>query len=131
MGDGALAIFPTSGHATIDQVCGRALAAANDLSRNIDDLNRSQNLRLEFGLGLHFGNVAYGNIGARRRLDFTVIGPAVNMTARLEQLTKSLGRRIVASEAFRNAVGVPMSHLGVHILRGIERPQNIFAPSEA
>ena len=129
MGDGALAIFPTSERANIQQVCARALAAAEELAVRIDGLNQTRGWQLAFGLALHFGRVAYGNIGAPRRLDFTVIGPAVNATARLEPLTKALCRRIIASEAFRNALGAPMTHLGEHQLRGIEQPQNVFAPT--
>jgi adenylate cyclase len=71
--------------------------------------------------------VAYGNVGARNRLDFTVIGPAVNLAARLQALTKSLKETIVASEMFAHALGHPLPDLGRHQLTGISHLQTVFA----
>jgi adenylate cyclase len=81
----------------------------------------------KFGLALHFGEVFYGNVGARNRLDFIVIGPAVNLAARLQGLTKSLAEPILVSEAFAQALGHPLPALGKHRLSGIAEPQTVFA----
>jgi adenylate cyclase len=71
--------------------------------------------------------VFYGNVGARNRLDFTVIGPAVNLAARLQALTKSLVEPVVASETFARALDHSLPGLGKHRLRGISDPQTVFA----
>ncbi|MCH8992124.1 MAG: right-handed parallel beta-helix repeat-containing protein [Acidobacteria bacterium] len=89
---------------------------------------------LRFGIALHVGEVAYGNIGAPDRLDFTVVGPAVNVAARLEALCKSLDRPLLVSEAFAACAGPcrrRLRSLGVHTLRGVRRPQEVFTLPEA
>jgi adenylate cyclase len=119
IGDAVLAIFPTSPRRSPAQACRDALAAATafvEVSRGGPD----------YGLALHAGEVAYGNIGAARRLDFTVIGPAVNRAARLQDVAKATHRRIVISRAFAALVEVPLVELGRFELRGIERPQRVF-----
>ncbi|MGZ6195502.1 MAG: adenylate/guanylate cyclase domain-containing protein, partial [Candidatus Binataceae bacterium] len=82
--------------------------------------------RIDFGLALHLGEVTYGNIGARDRLDFTVIGPAVNHAARLEKLAAELGRNVVTSASFAAAVAEPLVSLGLHLLRGVSQSQEVF-----
>ncbi len=86
---------------------------------------------LEFGLALHVGEVAYRNIGAARRLDVTVIGPAVNQVAKLQEVSKQLGHTLVLSRAFSRLAGQPVEELGSFILRGFKRPERVFglAPS--
>jgi len=84
---------------------------------------------IHFGLALHLGEVYYGNIGAEDRLDFTVIGPAVNQASRLEKYGSELGRSVVTSASFAAASAEPLESLGFHKLRGIAEPQEIFAPS--
>ncbi len=81
---------------------------------------------LAFGLALHCGEVAYGNVGAPRRLDFTVMGPAVNRASRLLDLAKRLQRQVVMSRAFADCVGEPLVALGVHALRDVPEPQVVF-----
>jgi adenylate cyclase len=82
---------------------------------------------MELGLALHTGPVMYGNIGAPERLDFTVIGPAVNLTARISGLNRPLGRRLLASARFASPCGSELVSLGFHPLRGLAQPQEIFA----
>ncbi len=103
MGDGLLAVFPIeNGNASM--VCAKALHAARQAFAGTKTLNENlakENLpALKFGLALHMGEVEFGNIGARRRLDFTVIGPAVNHASRMESLTKTVGHPAVASSVF-------------------------------
>ena len=81
---------------------------------------------MRFGVGLHVGTVTFGNIGTEDRLDFTVIGPAVNRAARLESLTKELGVPVCASAEFNEVCTVPMKSLGKHMLRGVPEPVEVF-----
>ena len=69
----------------------------------------------------------YGNIGAPERLDFTVIGPAVNLTARIAGLCRPLGRRLLTSARFASPCGSELVSLGFHPLRGLSQPQEVFA----
>jgi adenylate cyclase len=101
--------------------------------RSIDRLNAD---RTRIGkpiavvdLALHVGEVLYGNVGAGDRLDFTVIGPAVNEVARIETLCEPLGRKVVVSAALAAAVadGKRLEALGAHVLRGVREPTKIFA----
>ena len=85
-------------------------------------------VELASGFGLHLGDVGYGNVGGRRRLDFTVIGPAVNLAARLEGLTRELGVPLLMSEAFAGALGQEMLSLGHHAIRGLDRTEQVFVP---
>ena len=88
---------------------------------------------LGYGIALHAGDVIYGNIGAPDRLDFTVIGPAVNLAVRLEQLTRSLGAAVLLSDDFVRLCdcGDAFPSLGRHQLRGIGRPVEVFVLPEA
>jgi adenylate cyclase len=130
IGDAVLAIFPTSAEKTRESACADALAAAEDFFKRSHALNgeRRATGRVPFasGLALHFGEVAYGNVGAPRRLDFTVIGPAVNLASRLQELSKALDRRVVISKAFTQCLGNPFVDLGLHRLRGVEHLQEVF-----
>jgi adenylate cyclase len=80
-------------------------------------------------LALHVGEVLYGNVGAVDRLDFTVIGPAVNEVARIETLCEPLGRKVLVSAALAAAIADTkrLEPLGSHILRGVREPTEIFA----
>ena len=80
-------------------------------------------------MALHLGDVLYGNIGSAGRLDFTTIGPAVNLTARLETLARDLGRDLVVSAQIRQRTAARRStSLGTFRLRGFREPQQVFAP---
>ena len=105
IGDGLLAIFPLSQ----PQACANLLHAVTEARQAMAALNEKNGetgrAPLNYGIGVHVGDVMYGNIGSRSRLDFTVIGPAVNMASRLEALTKQLGKPVLLSRAFADAVG--------------------------
>ncbi len=77
-------------------------------------------------VALHLGEVMYGNVGSNRRLDFTVIGPAVNEASRIEALCEPLGERLLVSESFAGACGEPLRSVGTHELRGVARTQQLF-----
>ncbi len=84
---------------------------------------------LEIVVALHFGTAIYGNIGAADRLDFTVIGPAVNLVSRIEAVGKSLNLPIIVSDDFARAYAEPLASLGLHKLRGLAAPHELFAPA--
>ena len=84
---------------------------------------------LEIVVALHIGTAIYGNIGAADRLDFTVIGPAVNLVSRIEAVAKALDQPIVVSDDFARAYGGPLQPLGRHELRGLATPHDLFAPA--
>ncbi len=130
LGDGMLAIFEQGTDAGTQ--CTSALAAAKDALAGLADSNAERTGEgqpaIRFGIGLHVGEVQFGNIGSRQRLDFTVIGPAVNEAARVEALCKELGKPLLVSAAFAAAAGHRgLRSLGAHALRGIEEQQEIYA----
>jgi adenylate cyclase len=124
IGDGLLAIFP--GDSDRAAACKRALAAARAAVANVARLNDTLARPIAFGLALHVGEVAFGNIGSRKRLDFTVIGPAVNHAARLQELTKSLQRTVLASGAFARCSGSALEPLGRHLLRDVAAAEDVY-----
>jgi adenylate cyclase len=132
LGDGMLASFAFV-DATCTETCGRALDAAAEAMRSIDRFNadrtRTGKPIAVVDLALHVGEVLYGNVGAVDRLDFTVIGPAVNEVARIESLCEPLGRKVLVSAALAAAVadGKRLEPLGAHVLRGVREPAEIFA----
>ncbi len=129
MGDGMLAVFPVE--QTPEETCARALHAAETALANHYELNSDfaaagEDIHLRFGLALHLGEVEFGNIGADDRLDFTVIGPAVNQAARLESLTKEIGRSVIFSDSFAAAVPERLVSLGRVQLRGLAQTTEVF-----
>ena len=131
IGDSVLAIFAIDDPDQKEpEACARALAAANEASQRIEAVNKERAADgvplLEFGIGLHRGDLTYGNIGTTKRLDFTVIGSAVNEAARIESLSKTLSRQILISSAFGESVPDPMISLGHHTLRGVTGEREIF-----
>jgi adenylate cyclase len=134
IGDAVLAIFPVgdgSGEGRAE-ACGRALAAARRAFSEIDRLNAERvgtdATQLRFGLGLHVGELLFGNIGTRERLEFTAVGPAVNCAARLEEFAKQADRPAVASRAFADLVpDSAWSDLGTQTLRGLSMPLAVVA----
>jgi len=129
IGDGILAIFTSGGR---ESACAAALSAAIAAQRGVAELNeaRAQEGRpvTDMYLGLHIGEVFYGNVGSRERLDFTVIGPAVNETSRIAAMCRSAEQPMLVSDAFAK-VGDNLSRLvsvGRYALRGVERPQELF-----
>ena len=138
IGDAALAIFPIveedsqSGRdaCTRYDACRLALAAARDAMGRIDALNRRRGeggaAPLGYGIGLHIGDVLYGNIGVPERLEFTVIGAAANQAARLEDLCKTLDLPVLISAGFARFFPGELASVGRHPLRGVAAPQEIF-----
>lgn len=129
MGDGMLAIFPC-GQAPACDAAGAALVAAVAALDAFDDLNRARAAagkpRLRTGLAMHYGDVMYGNIGASDRLDFTVIGPAVNEVARVEKMCRDIEKPVLMTEAFAAASNDELVSLGAFRLRGVEAPAELF-----
>jgi len=131
IGDAVMAIFPLSGR---PDAAARALAAARETLRRVARWNAHRaeggGEPLRVALALHEGEVTYGNVGVAGRLDFTVTGPAVNEVARLEALSKKLGRSVVASAAFAARSPEPLRSLGPHSLRGLSETREVFALEE-
>jgi adenylate cyclase len=129
MGDGVLAIFPVA-EASPRLACDaalRAVSAAKVGMAHLDDTRRRQGLApLPFGVALHLGEILWGNIGAADRLDFTAIGPAVNLVSRLEGLCRPLNKTVLVSGAFATETAAPLIPLGTHALRGIASPCAVF-----
>ena len=133
IGDGLLAIFPLAGPHEAASAAAMALAAAQEALAALDLLRGKTSLAdeppLDIVIALHYGAVIYGNVGAANRLDFTVIGPAVNLVSRIEAVAKSLDRPLVVSDDFARAYGGPLTSLGHHKLRGLDRPHELFTLS--
>jgi class 3 adenylate cyclase len=133
IGDGVLAIFPVAG--APGEACAaalRAVAAARAGMAHLDRARLAQGLPpLPFGAALHLGEILWGNIGAADRLDFTAIGPAVNLVSRLEGLCKPLGRSVLISGAVAAETATPLVPLGEHVLRGIATPCTVFTLPDA
>ncbi|MGC2778961.1 MAG: adenylate/guanylate cyclase domain-containing protein [Bradyrhizobium sp.] len=129
IGDGLLAIFPL----TEPAACANLLHAVTGARKAMAELNarngEAGRAPLNYGIGVHVGDVMYGNIGSRSRLDFTVIGPAVNMASRMEALTKQVGRPVLLSRAFAELVEGPfaLERVGEFPVRGFNDPIELFA----
>jgi adenylate cyclase len=128
IGDGVLAIFPvTRTQAEACEAALRAVVAARAGMAHLDAVRQAQGLPpLHFGAALHLGDMLWGNIGAADRLDFTAIGPAVNLVSRLEGLCRPLGRSVLISGAVAAETTTPLMPLGEHALRGIAAPCAVF-----
>lgn len=127
MGDGVLAIFPVEAERDAAAACNAALAAATAGLDALAERNaRQPGAPLQAGVALHYGKVSYGNIGSGNRLDFTVIGPDVNLTARIERLCRELDRSLIMSEAFAATLDRPIWEIGHFELRGFARMQRLF-----
>ncbi|HEY7956220.1 MAG TPA: adenylate/guanylate cyclase domain-containing protein, partial [Polyangia bacterium] len=127
IGDGLLAIFP-GGDDDLAARCQDALSASEAAFAALDARNARASAPIHFGLALHAGVVAYGNIGGASRLDFTAIGPAVNIASRLEGLTGKLGRRLVLSSLLAPHAGIPLDDLGEFELKGVPDRARVFSP---
>ncbi len=140
IGDGLLAVFPLADAEQAAAAAKAAMGAARQALAGLEALNagaltgmsetaaRWRPLRV--GIALHEGEVFFGNIGSPERLDFTVIGPAVNEASRVEALQKTLGRSILVTEAVARHLDCKMDHLGEHTLRGVAVPISIYSPAE-
>ena len=138
IGDAVLAIFPIATAAPeierecalTRRACQQGLDAAHDAAARLGVLNQTRAAQgqpsLGWGIGLHLGEVTYGNIGTPTRLEFTVIGAAANEAARIEGLCKTLGQQLLISAAFAHHSPLPLKSLGPHQLRGVGDTQEIF-----
>jgi adenylate cyclase len=134
IGDAVLAIFPIQrGGFTKRRACQRALTAAREADARIQKLNIGRATDgaspLGFGIGLHVGEVMFGNIGTRDRLTFSVIGSSVNEVSRLEGLTKDLEQSILVTGKFAESLPENWVDLGVHNLRGVGKAMQVLAPT--
>jgi adenylate cyclase len=133
IGDGMLALFPfaADGH-DAGSACDRALDAVTESHKSLAALNERRAAKgqtpVRFGVGLHLGEVAYGNIGGAGRLDFTCIGAAVNFASRIESLSSKFGRDVVTSEKFASMTTRPMQRVGEAEVKGVAGAVAVFAP---
>jgi adenylate cyclase len=134
LGDGMLAIFPVAGGSP-GAACDAALnavSAARAGMAHLDQVRDREGLPpLPFGAAVHLGDVLWGNIGAADRLDFTAIGPAVNLVSRLEGLCRPLDKGILVSGAAAAETSAALTPLGMHALRGIASPCAVFTVPES
>ena len=132
IGDAVLAIFSIDSPGESERAARVALAAARDAESRMAQVNASRSERgelpLGFGLGLHVGDVMFGNIGVPERIEFSVIGPAADEVSRLEELTKAVKCTVVVSSAFTGLLPLDWQSLGRHKLRGVSKEQEVFAP---
>jgi adenylate cyclase len=131
IGDAMLIVFPIDDDTSQQTACNAAIDSAIDAQSTLGSLNhrrrRHGEPEIRFGVGLNVGEVVYGNVGAPDRLDFTVMGPAVNRTARLESLTKTLDCNILFSHQFSELIDTPSTCLGMHEMKGIAEAQAVYA----
>ena len=128
IGDAALAIFPVGQNAT--DAAARAVNAATEAIARMQVLNQRRTTAgsapLRFGIGLHLGDVLYGNMGTPARIEFTVVGAAANEAARIEAMCKTLGPQLLVSDQVARQVPGEWKSLGVHPLRGVGKPMELF-----
>ncbi|MCZ6893999.1 MAG: adenylate/guanylate cyclase domain-containing protein, partial [Gammaproteobacteria bacterium] len=127
VGDAVLAIFPVrdDGNNTC-QACEAAVMSARE-AQNRHQKCLDETAIFDFGLGLHIGNVMFGNIGVPERLEFSVIGPTANEVARLEGLTKTSGHQVLVTGEFAKHLDIDWIALGAHELRGVGGVTDVFA----
>jgi adenylate cyclase len=130
MGDGLLAVFPIAeADGNVQQVCGHVLEAARESRTSVLDMQYAIGdvvERFRFGVALHVGKILFGNIGGGNRLDFTCIGPAVNLAARLEKIAGRLNRTIVASTEFAGICAGGWADLGEFPIAGFARAERVY-----
>ncbi|MEL6883480.1 MAG: adenylate/guanylate cyclase domain-containing protein [Pseudomonadota bacterium] len=128
MGDGVLALFPSDGTAAGRvEACRQALSAAH-AAQGIAAL---ADLPVPFGIGIHYGEVLYGNVGARERIDFTILGQAVNIAARVEALCGRLDETVLLSDPVAHLAGVPTRRVSIETLKGVTAPMPLHAPANS
>ncbi|HSD88082.1 MAG TPA: adenylate/guanylate cyclase domain-containing protein [Kofleriaceae bacterium] len=128
IGDGLLAIFTPRG-GDLRECCERALTASREAVAAMHERNARPAVEpVKFGIALHVGEVAYGNIGGEGRLDFTCIGRAVNLAARIESLTGKTGNDILASDAFATRCRDNLVSIGSFEVKGFAEPVPAYRP---
>ena len=136
LGDGFLAVFPSGRHKDASEIaCRAALSATVKATKRMAELNAERKKgglpQIGFGVGLHVGNVMFGNVGLKDRLTFSAFGAAVNEVQRLQELTKKYHHNVIASEAFVNYCEGAWATLGNEKLRGVDEAITILAPDLA
>lgn len=130
MGDGILSIFVVHTSDARDEKCRQAARAAQGVLKGLSELNRDRahasKPLLDIGIGINVGAVSYGNIGSPGRLDFTVLGAAVNVASRIEGLTKSQGYQVLATAAVADSFPEIFATCGKHEVRGVSNPIEVF-----
>jgi adenylate cyclase len=127
IGDAALAIFPVDGRPA--EACAKALEAAREALSRLEKLNENRTPPLRCGIGLHLGELTYGNIGTPSRIEFTVVGAAANEAARIESLCKRLEVDLLVSERVARTLQAAWKSLGSHTLRGVGDKMELFTLS--
>ncbi|MEL7093617.1 MAG: adenylate/guanylate cyclase domain-containing protein [Pseudomonadota bacterium] len=128
LGDGILALFPSDGTpAGKVRACRQALTTAQAAL----DLAKTADLPVPFGTGVHYGEVLYGNVGARERIDFTVLGQSVNIAARVEAFCGRLGEPVLMSDTVADIAGLPSRHASTETLKGVAAPMRLYAPASS
>jgi adenylate cyclase len=134
IGDAVLAVFPVTEHVSLNQAAHKALAASKESNDRIKALNQnrkeSSQSPMAFGLALHVGDVHFGNIGVPTRIEFSVIGRAVNEVSRLESLTKEVNEPVLVSRTFMEATDQSWRNLGAFNVKGVSEGMEIFAPTQ-
>ncbi|MBB3134711.1 adenylate cyclase [Rhizobium pisi] len=133
LGDGFLAVYPCGRHKDPSKIaCEAALSAVHQAQARVAELNNDREQKrlskIGYGIGLHVGNVMFGNVGLKDRLTFSAFGSAVNEVQRLQILTKKYGREVVASQAFAGYCGGEWTRLGEEKLRGIRQKVTVLQP---
>lgn len=126
MGDGVLALFPSDSTGRGRKLaCRNAVAAAHAAQGIAADTDRFDT---SFGIGIHFGEVLYGNVGAHARIDFTILGQAVNIASRVESSCADLGQSVLVSDTVAKIADLPMQHVSTQPLKGVEYPMALHTP---
>ena len=130
MGDGILSVFVIESDAERNHKCRQAALAAASVLTGLATLNQTRvdagRQQLDMGIGINAGHVSYGNIGSPGRLDFTVLGSAVNVASRIEGLTKTVGDRVLATATVADAAPDLFAERGRYEVRGLNHPIDIF-----
>jgi len=132
IGDEVMAIFPYETEEEARDAALRALLAARDTLARIEEINAVKTCvatpDMSVGIALHAGDVFYGNVGSETRLDFTVVGPAVNLAARIAELAKDLERQVLVSDAIADIMGCRSGLFGQYQVKGFDDPVSVYSP---
>jgi len=132
IGDEVMAIFPYETEEEAQGAAHRALLAAHDTLNRITEINAGnlcvETPEMSVGIALHAGDVFYGNVGSETRLDFTVVGPVVNLAARIAELAKDLRRELLVSDAIADLMGCRSGLFGRYQVKGFDEPVSVYSP---
>ncbi|MEO0329990.1 MAG: adenylate/guanylate cyclase domain-containing protein [Pseudomonadota bacterium] len=133
MGDGILSIFKIEGDVNSETQCRKAIMAAKAALNGLDELNDQRKAAnkesLSMGIGINVGPVTYGNIGSPGRLDFTVLGPAVNVASRVQDLCKAIGKPVLATRQVAIHQNAEFNNEGMHAIRGVKDSIEVYSLS--